>query len=157
MNGADAYRQWKCSSKTMDGAQRFVLWCAAKHQMVRTKTLDGAHRSISSAVANCQKHYVGTSLDVASGNVQFVDECRTDARSVLLLLLHERLAGVPGLADLVAGDVVAALELIEDERVELRGIDLYRFLISRLCLNSGCTLWLRTSIRRRSSGEEERR
>ena len=45
------------------------------------------------------------------------------ARNRVLLLLHERLAGVPGLADLVAGDVVAALELVEDERVELRRID----------------------------------
>ena len=46
------------------------------------------------------------------------------ARKRVLFLLHERFAGVPGLADLFAGDVVAALELIEDERVELRGIDL---------------------------------
>ena len=30
-----------------------------------------------------------------------------------LLLLHERLAGVPGLADLFACDIVAALELVE--------------------------------------------
>ena len=44
-----------------------------------------------------------------------------------LLLLHERLAGVPGLADLFASDVVAALELVEDERVELSRIDLAVF------------------------------
>ena len=49
------------------------------------------------------------------------------ARNRVLLLLHERFAGVPGLADLVAGDVVAALELVEDERVELRRIDLAVF------------------------------
>ena len=46
------------------------------------------------------------------------------AQAPYLFLLHERLAGVPGLADLVARDVVAALELVEDERVELRRIDL---------------------------------
>ena len=46
------------------------------------------------------------------------------ARKWVLLLLHERLTGVPGLADLFAGDVVAVLELVENERVELRRIDL---------------------------------
>ena len=46
------------------------------------------------------------------------------ARNRVLLLLHERFAGAPGLADFLAGDVVAALELARDERVELRGIDL---------------------------------
>ena len=53
----------------------------------------------------------------------FVREVRF-ARNRVLLLLHEWFAGVPSLADLVARDVVAALELVEDERVELRRIDL---------------------------------
>ena len=58
------------------------------------------------------------------GNVAgFSCEVRV-ARKRVLLRLHDRLAGVPGLADLLAGDVVAALELVEDERVELRRIDL---------------------------------
>ena len=56
----------------------------------------------------------------------FVREVRF-AQNRFLLLLYERLAGVPGLTDFFAGDVVTALELVEDERVELRGIDLAVF------------------------------
>lgn len=46
------------------------------------------------------------------------------ARKRVLLILHQRFAGVPGLTDFFAGDVVIALELVEDERVEFRKIDL---------------------------------
>ena len=53
-----AYGWRECSSKTMDGAQHFVRWCTAKHEMVRTKTFDGARCLILSTVASCQKHYV---------------------------------------------------------------------------------------------------
>ena len=68
----------------------------------------------------------GKKSPTRGGVTGFVREVRF-ARNRVLLLLHERFAGVPGLADLVAGDVVAALELVEDERVELRRIDLAVF------------------------------
>ena len=97
------------------------------------------------------------------------------ARNWVLLLLHKRLPCMPRLTDLFARDVVSALELVEDERVEFRRIDLAVFgqhgllrsdigdlahdavhrlgrhdLTSQSCSSSGCTLWRRTSTVRRS-------
>ena len=40
------------------------------------------------------------------------------------LLAHVALAGIPSLADLLADGVVAGLELVEDEGVELADLDL---------------------------------
>ena len=107
------------------------------------------------------------------------------ARNRVLLLLREWLPCIPRLTDLFARDIVSALELVEDARVQFRRIylavfgqhgllrndigdlahdavhrlgrhDLSQFLTSQSCSSSGCTLWRRTSIRRRSSGEEGR-
>ena len=45
-------------------------------------------------------------------------------RNGVLLLLHEWLPRIPRMADLFARNIVSALELVEDERVEFRKIDL---------------------------------
>ena len=49
------------------------------------------------------------------------------ARNRFLLLLREWLPCIPRLTDLFARDIVSALELVEDERVEFRRIDLAVF------------------------------
>ena len=59
---------------------------------------------------------------VASHQAFLTHEVRF-ARNRVLLLLHEWLPCIPRLTDLFARDIVSALELVEDDRVELRSID----------------------------------
>ena len=63
---------------------------------------------------------------VASHQAFLTHEVRF-ARNRVLLLLHEWLPCIPRLTDLFARDIVSALELVEDARVQFRRIYLAVF------------------------------